>query len=133
MTRTAQTSCGGCRAAEVNGCSLEHSGNRPVRRRGREDRPALDREWTSHGLSNGPRLVRLDPVEVRALGRPIHKPSLTMTAESPADEGGVQGSDPLSEDPATQLGDYIRRLVDAAPPLTDAQRSRLALLLRGAA
>lgn len=26
--------------------------------------------------------------------------------------------------------DYIRRLVDAAPPLTDDQRSRLALLLR---
>ena|GEM_PF-1752630 len=95
------------------------------------------RRWIANGRLTGyrmgPRLVRLDPVEVRALGRPIHKPSLTMTAESPADEGGVQGSDPLSEDPATQLGDYIRRLVDAAPPLTDAQRSRLALLLRGAA
>jgi ribosomal protein L29 len=27
--------------------------------------------------------------------------------------------------------DYIRELVDSAPPLTDAQRDRLALLLRG--
>ena len=94
------------------------------------------RRWIANGRLTGyrmgPRLVRLDPVEVRALGRPIHKPSLTTTAGSTADEGGVQ-SGPLSEDPATQLGDYIRRLVDAAPPLTDEQRSRLALLLRGAA
>jgi hypothetical protein len=29
--------------------------------------------------------------------------------------------------------DYIRHLVDTAPPLTDEQRDRLALLLRGAA
>ncbi len=27
--------------------------------------------------------------------------------------------------------DYVRRLVDAAPPLTDAQRDQLALQLRG--
>lgn len=32
---------------------------------------------------------------------------------------------------AEQLADYIRRTVDAAPPLTDDQRERLALLLRG--
>ena len=93
------------------------------------------RRWIANGRLTGyrmgPRLVRLDPVEVRALGRPIHKPSLMTTAESTTDGGGAQGSSPLSEDPATQLGDYIRRLVDAAPPLTDAQRSRLALLLRG--
>jgi hypothetical protein len=29
------------------------------------------------------------------------------------------------------LEDYIKRVVDAAPPLTPAQRDRLALLLRG--
>lgn len=29
-----------------------------------------------------------------------------------------------------RLADYIKRTVDAAPPLTDAQRERLALLLR---
>lgn len=29
--------------------------------------------------------------------------------------------------------DYIRQLVDSAPPLTDEQRDRLALLLRGTA
>ena len=32
---------------------------------------------------------------------------------------------------AARLEDYIRRTVDAAPPLTDDQRDRLALLLRG--
>ena len=31
---------------------------------------------------------------------------------------------------AAKLADYIARTVDAAPPLTDAQRDRLALLLR---
>ncbi len=30
-----------------------------------------------------------------------------------------------------RLEDYIRQTVEAAPPLTDDQRSRLALLLRG--
>ena len=30
-----------------------------------------------------------------------------------------------------RLADYIKRVVDAAPPLTPAQRDRLALLLRG--
>ena len=32
-----------------------------------------------------------------------------------------------------RLADYIRRTVDAAPPLTAEQRDRLAVLLRGAA
>lgn len=32
---------------------------------------------------------------------------------------------------AERLGEYIQRVVDAAPPLTLAQRDRLALLLRG--
>ncbi|EYR63262.1 hypothetical protein N866_01820 [Actinotalea ferrariae CF5-4] len=32
---------------------------------------------------------------------------------------------------AARLEDYIRRTVDAAPPLTPEQRDRLALLLRG--
>ncbi|KHL19580.1 UNVERIFIED_CONTAM: hypothetical protein LK11_00775 [Mumia flava] len=31
---------------------------------------------------------------------------------------------------AAKLEDYIRRTVDAAPPLTEAQRDRLAALLR---
>lgn len=30
-----------------------------------------------------------------------------------------------------RLADYIKRVVDAAPPLSPAQRDRLALLLRG--
>lgn len=34
---------------------------------------------------------------------------------------------------AQRLADYIKRVVDTAPPLTPAQRDRLALLLRGAA
>ena len=34
---------------------------------------------------------------------------------------------------AANLEDYIRRTVDAAPPLTPEQRDRLAVLLRGAA
>lgn len=34
---------------------------------------------------------------------------------------------------AARAEDYIRKLVDSAPPLTDAQRDRLAVLLRGAA
>lgn len=32
---------------------------------------------------------------------------------------------------AARLADYIKRVVDAAPPLTADQRDRLALLLRG--
>ncbi len=32
---------------------------------------------------------------------------------------------------AAKLANYIRKTVDAAPPLTPAQRDRLALLLRG--
>lgn len=32
---------------------------------------------------------------------------------------------------AARLEDYIRRAVDVAPPLTAAQRARLALLLQG--
>lgn len=32
-----------------------------------------------------------------------------------------------------QLEDYIRKVVDQAPPLTDEQRARLSLLLRGTA
>lgn len=34
---------------------------------------------------------------------------------------------------AAKLAAVIQRTVDSAPPLTDAQRDRLALLLRGAA
>ncbi len=34
---------------------------------------------------------------------------------------------------AARAEDYIKSLVDAAPPLTDEQRDRLALLLRGTA
>ncbi len=34
---------------------------------------------------------------------------------------------------AARAEDYIRKLVDAAPPLSDDQRDRLALLLRGTA
>lgn len=34
---------------------------------------------------------------------------------------------------AAKLADYIKRTVDAAPPLTPAQRDRLALLLSGGA
>lgn len=33
---------------------------------------------------------------------------------------------------ALHLEDYIKRVVDTAPPLTPAQRDRLALLLKGA-
>lgn len=36
------------------------------------------------------------------------------------------------EHAAAKLADYIKRTVDAAPPLTEEQRSRLASLLRGA-
>jgi len=32
---------------------------------------------------------------------------------------------------AERLAEYIKRTVDTAPPLTDAQRARLALLLTG--
>lgn len=32
---------------------------------------------------------------------------------------------------AAKLEDYIRRVVDGAPPLTPGQRDRLAILLRG--
>lgn len=32
---------------------------------------------------------------------------------------------------AAKLEDYVRRVVDGAPPLTDEQRARIAILLRG--
>ena len=32
---------------------------------------------------------------------------------------------------AERAADYIKQIVDAAPPLTESQRTRLALLLRG--
>ncbi|MBQ1060045.1 hypothetical protein [Micromonospora sp. C41] len=35
--------------------------------------------------------------------------------------------------PEHPQGEYVRRLVDAAPPLSEAQRSRLATILRPAA
>jgi hypothetical protein len=34
---------------------------------------------------------------------------------------------------AERAADYIKQIVDAAPPLTQSQRDRLALLLRGGA
>lgn len=48
---------------------------------------------------------------------------------------GASGDDPRVLDAkrdlaAAQLADHIARVVDAAPPLTDEQRDRLALLLR---
>ncbi|MGE9806927.1 hypothetical protein [Janibacter sp. G1551] len=41
-------------------------------------------------------------------------------------------SDALARDlAAARIADYIKRVVDAAPPLTPEQRDRLAVLLRG--
>ena len=41
-------------------------------------------------------------------------------------------SDALARDlAAARIADYVKRVVDAAPPLTPEQRDRLALLLRG--
>jgi hypothetical protein len=47
--------------------------------------------------------------------------------DDPAAQAAV--TDRWSELRATTLEDYIRRAVDAAPPLTDEQRARLARLL----
>jgi hypothetical protein len=41
--------------------------------------------------------------------------------------------DAKREHAAARLEEYIKRTVDGAPPLTDEQRTRLALLLRGGA
>lgn len=46
----------------------------------------------------------------------------------------LPNKDDLARDyAAAKLADYIKRTVDAAPPLTPEQRARLALLLRGGA
>jgi hypothetical protein len=46
--------------------------------------------------------------------------------------GNIAEADRLdTEIRAARLADYIRRTVDAAPPLSAEQRDRLALLLRG--
>lgn len=47
---------------------------------------------------------------------------------------GLPNSEDLARDyAAAKLADYIKHVVDAAPPLTDEQRERLALLLRPSA
>jgi len=68
----------------------------------------------------------------------------TMPADSPTATRSLQGrkaaagrwghsnKDELARDyAAAKLEDYITRTVNAAPPLTPAQRDQLAMLLRG--
>lgn len=55
-------------------------------------------------------------------------------ARSPEDPTAQQAVDEARRAyRALALEDYIRRTVDAAPPLTDDQRERLATILRGGA
>ena len=43
----------------------------------------------------------------------------------------ISAADKRRDYAAAKLEDYIRRIVDQAPPLTEDQRSRIAALLRG--
>lgn len=58
----------------------------------------------------------------------------TRVARAVRDEH-VHGSEPIVEArrelAAAKLEDYVRRVVDAAPPLTEAQRDRITAILRG--
>ncbi len=63
----------------------------------------------------------------------------TWTTERASAAGHTRAGNYVAADAARQrlkaikAEEYIRRLVDTAPPLNDDQRSRLALLLRGSA
>jgi hypothetical protein len=55
-----------------------------------------------------------------------------LAAKKAAQTRWSQPSPDLDRDlAAARLEDYVRRVVNAAPPLTAAQRDRLAVLLRG--
>jgi hypothetical protein len=45
----------------------------------------------------------------------------------------IPTSDVATPAPPADLADHVRELVDTFPPLDESQRSRLAVLLRGAA
>lgn len=66
--------------------------------------------------------IGIDPAVARARAR-------VAVASRKRDEGAqLEARQDLA---AAKIEDYIRRTVDAAPPLTSDQRNRLALLLRG--
>lgn len=48
-----------------------------------------------------------------------------------ANQEGARAEELERDYAAERLADYIKRTVDEAPPLTPAQRDRLAMLLRG--
>lgn len=73
------------------------------------------------GYRIGPKVLRVDLNEVEALVSPI-----------PTAEARVPDLDPASAPMPDRLAEHVRRLVDAAPPLSDDQRDDLARLLRGA-
>lgn len=76
------------------------------------------RRWLREGqlprYTAGTRLVRVDLNDLDAL----------LAGKA----GGVP-----EPDPADVLADYVRKVVDEAPPLSDAQRVRLASLMRSGA
>lgn len=74
------------------------------------------------GYRVGTRMIRLRRDDVEALVRPI------ATAEPPT--GTRVPSDEEMDKLAPGWREDVRRVVDAAPPLTDRQRTELALLLR---
>lgn len=71
------------------------------------------------GFSLGPRIVRVDLNELDALLAPI--PAATATVSRSDDHA------------ASKIAAYVQRVVAEAPPLTPAQRDRIAVLLRGGA
>ncbi len=54
----------------------------------------------------------------------------TLGQVRPSHEGASDGSASIDLAGASQLQEYVKRIVDLAPPLTHEQRDHLALLLR---
>jgi hypothetical protein len=92
--------------------------SRAVASERQDERLAIPQAWDC--LDTGDRLIRRARVPA---------PSRDRTADNP--EVFADCRDLAEAQRGAQLEDHIRRVVDAAPPLTAQQRDKLDLLLRG--
>ena len=116
--------------ALTDAAAVAQRSSRTVRRWtevGRRDRGVLPAARTVHGV----RVRRSDLIEYM---QPVPTGTDHTRRESLRSTGS-ESFDPDASDalaPFDQLADAVARVVSAAPPLTDAQRERLAVILGGA-
>lgn len=100
---------------------------------GRRDRGVLPAAHTVHGVRVriSDLIEYMQPVPTGA-EHTRHESLTSSEAGSISDTGSINSdaSDALA--PFDQLADAVARVVSVAPPLTDAQRERLAVILGGA-